>query len=102
MNEPAAPAAPQASPLAEASPASLLEFFSRRPPFDEAALAAMVKEFRRMREKWESLGEGVKVTKKARSSPKAASGPAQLSAEDLWSAPSEELPKEGECGNVAE
>ena len=99
MNEPAAPAAPQASPLAEASPASLLEFFSRRPPFDEAALAAMVKEFRRMREKWESLGEGVKVTKKAKTAK--ASAPAQLSAEDLWETASEELPKEGECGNVA-
>jgi hypothetical protein len=89
MREPEAPAA---SPLGEASPASLDEFFSRRPPFDEGALSAMVGELRRMREKWESLGEGVKVTKKARA-PKAAASPAQLSAEDLWSETSEELPK---------
>jgi hypothetical protein len=81
-----------ASPLAEASASSLDEFFSRRPPFDEGALTAMVSELRRMREKWESLGEGVKVTKK-KATPKAASAPAQLSAEDLWSEPGEELPK---------
>lgn len=72
-----------ASPLAEASVSSLDEFFSRRPPFDENALGAMVAELRRMREKWESLGEGQKVTKKARAPAKAAS-PAQLSADDLW------------------
>lgn len=79
-----------ASPLAEASVSSLDEFFSRRPPFDEAALTAMVTELRRMREKWESLGEGLKVTKKAK---KPASAVSQLSAEDLWSASAEELPK---------
>jgi hypothetical protein len=89
MREPEAPAA---SPLGEASPASLDELFSRRPPFDEGALSAMVGELRRMREKWESLGEGVKMTKK-RATPKAASGPAQLSAEDLWANDSEETPK---------
>ena len=72
------------SPLAEASANSLDEFFSRRPPFDEVALTRMVAELCRMREKWESLGEGQKVTKKARSAPKSAS-PAQLSADDLWS-----------------
>lgn len=75
---------PTASPLAEASVSSLDEFFSRRPPFDEQALTAMVSELRRMREKWESLGEGAKVTKKAPAR-KAAASPAQLSADDLWS-----------------
>jgi len=74
-----------AGPLAEASSASLDEFFSRRPPFDEAALAAMVRELRRMREKWESLGEGQKVTKKAPTRKPASASPAQLSADDLWS-----------------
>ena len=82
MTENSAAAPP--SPLAEASVASLDEFFSRRPPFDEAALAAMVSEFRRMREKWESLGEGLKVTKKPAKA-KAVKAPAQLSADDLWS-----------------
>ena len=82
------------SPLTEASVSSLDEFFSRRPPFDESALTAMVSELRRMREKWESLGEGAKVTKKARAPAKAASSPAQLSADDLWSdGGGEALPK---------
>jgi hypothetical protein len=89
MNEP--PSVP--GPLSEASASSLDEFFSRRPPFDEGALTAMVAELRRMREKWESLGEGVKVTKKAKAPVKAASSPAQLSAEDLWANDSEETPK---------
>lgn len=78
-------------PLSEASPSSLDEYFSRRPPFDEATLAKMVSEFRRMREKWESLGEGVKATKKAPA--KRVSAPTQLSADDLWSAGPEESPK---------
>jgi len=82
MTEPETPA----SPLAEASTASLDEFFSRRPPFDEEALTRMVAELRRMREKWESLGEGAKVTKKARSPASKPASPAQLSADDLWSA----------------
>jgi hypothetical protein len=72
-----------ATPLAEASPASLDEFFSRRPPFDEEALTAIIKELRRMREKWESLGEGTPLTAKKRAA-KSASPPAQLSADDLW------------------
>ena len=79
MTEPAAPI----TPLAEASVSSLDEFFSRKPPFDEEALGAIVKELRRMREKWESLGEGTPVTAKKRAS-KAAAPPAQLSADDLW------------------
>jgi hypothetical protein len=72
------------TPLAEASVSSLDEFFSRRPPFDEEALMAIVKELRRMREKWESLGEAMPVTAKKRAA-KSAAPPAQLSADDLWS-----------------
>ncbi len=85
-------AAPAPGPLAEASASSLDEYFSRRPPFDAECLAKMVSEVRRMREKWESLGEGVKATKSA---PKArkASAPTQLSADDLWNAGPEESPK---------
>lgn len=82
------------SPLAEASVSSLDEFFSRRPPFDEGALTAMVSELRRMREKWESLGEGQKVTKKAPTKRAATSSPAQLSADELWGGDGvEALPK---------
>jgi hypothetical protein len=71
------------TPLAEASVSSLDEFFSRRPPFDEEALTAIVKELRRMREKWESLGEGTPVTAKKRAA-RAAAPPTQLTADDLW------------------
>ena len=82
------------SPLAEASASSLDEFFSRRPPFDESTLIAMVRELRRMREKWESLGESLKVTKKKKATAKVSTvSPAQLSADDLWSDGAEELLK---------
>ena len=73
----------QKSPLAEASASSLDEFFSRRPPFDEATRMALIKELRRMREKWESTGQGEKVTaKKAR---KATAPPVPIAVDDLWS-----------------
>jgi len=75
---------PVATPLSEASVSSLDEFFSRKPPFDEEALTAIVKELRRMREKWESLGEGTPVTAKKRAA-KSAGATVQLSADDLWS-----------------
>ena len=72
----------QTSPLAEASASSLDEFFSRRPPFDEATRMALIRELRRMREKWESTGQGEKVTaKKAR---KASAPSAPIDAADLW------------------
>ncbi len=91
MTEETAAGASAPGPLAEASASSLDEYFSRRPPFDGDCLAKMVSEFRRMREKWESLGEGVKATKKAPA--KRASAPTQLSADDLWNAGPEESPK---------
>ncbi len=83
MTEETAAGASAPGPLAEASASSLDEYFSRRPPFDGECLAKMVSEFRRMREKWESLGEGVKATKKAPAK-KAPAASAQLSADELW------------------
>lgn len=72
------------SPLAEASASSLDEFFSRRPPYDEATRMALIRELRRMREKWESSGVGEKVTAKKARKPAAPAVP--LDANDLWSA----------------
>lgn len=80
MTEPQA----QSSPLAEASASSLDEFFSRRPPYDEATRMALIRELRRMREKWETSGVGEKVTAKKAKKPAAASTP--IDANDLWSA----------------
>ncbi len=85
-------AAPAPGPLAEASSSSLDEYFSRRPPFDADCLTKMVSEFRRMREKWESLGEGVKATKKAPVK-RAPAVSAQLSADELWGDEPEGSPK---------
>jgi len=41
-----------ASPLVEADPRSLDVIFNSKPPFDAAALCALIAEMRRMREKW--------------------------------------------------
>jgi hypothetical protein len=81
----------QTSPLAEASEVSLDEFFSRRPPFDGAALSAMVAEFRRMRVKWQS-GEGT-AAKKAPKAKKSAPSAIPLGEGDLWASEPEGEPK---------
>jgi hypothetical protein len=72
-------AAAAASPLAEASPASLDDLFSSRPPFDPAAMRVMIAEFRRMRVKWAS-DEAAGVAKKA--AKRAGRVPAAVG--DLW------------------
>lgn len=80
------------SPLAEASEISLDEFFSRRPPFDGAALSAMVAEFRRMRVKWQS-GEGAASVKKAPKAKAAKASAIPLGEGDLWASEPEGEPK---------
>jgi len=50
------------SPLSEADPRSLDEYFARKPPYDTATLARIKQEFRRMREVWaKSALEGGKA-----------------------------------------
>jgi len=56
------------SPLTEADPRSLDELFSSRPPFDPAALRALVAELRRMRVKWGEEERDNKAKKATRAS----------------------------------
>jgi hypothetical protein len=79
------PERPSVSPLIEASSASLDEYFSRRPPFDTATLAAIKAEFRRMRDVWQKAEEaGVKP--RAKKAPKATVPPGgtQTTALDIF------------------
>lgn len=74
----------EVAPLAEASPASLDELFSRD-PFDlaEADIERIVMEFRRARENWATAeASGAKKAPKAVKAPKA-EAPKDLSLDDL-------------------
>ena len=57
---------PTTSPLAEADPRSLEQFFNSRPPFDPRALQAIVAEMRRMRVKWGEDEKAGKIKKAAK------------------------------------
>lgn len=80
------------SPLSEASPTSLDDYFSQKPPFAPEALRAMIAEFRRMRVKWESDSQEAKnKPKKAAKSAPASAIP--LNENDLWASEPDGGPK---------
>jgi hypothetical protein len=61
------------SPLTEAEPRSLDEYFARKPPYDATTLAAIKTEFRRLRAKFgETEAAGGSVRAKKVGKPKAA------------------------------
>ena len=51
------------SPLSEASPSSLDEYFARKPPYDAQTLNAIKQEFRRLRANWAQDAASGKTTK---------------------------------------
>jgi len=72
--------ASNASPLVEADPRSLDAIFNSKPPFDAAALRALIAEMRRMREKWKQD----EVENKQKKAKKAASASTPRVADTLF------------------
>ena len=56
------------SPLAEASPSSLDEYFARKPPYDAQTLNAIKQEFRRLRANWAQDAASGKTSKAKKAS----------------------------------